>query len=350
VSVIGLDGQRLEVLDGPPALAPAAARMLRRGLRRRSRVGMAIADLTRLSVAPPASVGLLVSAVLERVGFSPRERAAACGALGAAAVGPGVREVAAEALGEALAGGIGMPRKRTMGRSLLIAAVIGAPIAIALFQKLVLGRGWFFAGSALDWAVGATAVTCSLGVGIAAVLWPIVAALTVLRDRAMGVRVRVAAADALGDLAEPASVAPIARALKDLTPSVRRAAWGALPRVLGKLDDRHYGHVERDTVPALCRALGKGPEAADLAILEALGHVGGTSAVEPVERMAGGARWASVRDAAQRILPILRDRRRVETDTTRLLRPAQPNNANHLLRPVEAGPSSDVSTLVRPSE
>jgi hypothetical protein len=293
----------------------------------------------------------LVAAVLDEANHTWRERVAACGALGSAALGAGARDVASEALGETLSRGPGVARRPLLRRSAVLAAAVALPVASALFTDTVLARGWFFARSAVDWVAGAAVVTGAFGVAVAAVLWPVMAALLALRARALGIRVRASAADALGDLGLPAAVGPVAGALFDLSPSVRRAAWAALPRAVGALDPSHYGQVDGVAVAALGRALGRNGEALDLALLEALGKVGGASAVGPVERLAKFSRSDAVRHLALAILPQLHDRRRKETDALRLLRPARPgDNPGVLLRPATATPAQDPGTLVRPAD
>jgi HEAT repeat protein len=173
------------------------------------------------------------------------------------------------------------------------------------------------------------------------------------RARAVNQRVRAAAAEALGELAVAEAAGPVAGALFDLSPAVRRAAWAALPGALEALTDGWYGKVEARHVNILCRALGRGSATTDVAILEALGHVGGASAVGPVERMARSGRSPAIRACAERALPVLRERRRAETDPVRLLRPvgAPSDPENVLLRPACGAPSpDDTAKLVRPAD
>ncbi len=344
---------RVEVLDGPPALTPALARTLRRGLSRRSRVASAITEMTRTGNPSDDGLEALLTAVLDPSGRSWRERAAAARTLGAIPLDPGSRSVAVEALGQCLSGQLRARRGPTVRRSLWLSALLALPVAIGLFVDRILDQGWFFADTAVSYAVGVFVTVGALELLTGVVSLALIAPALTLRARVVNLRVRAAAADALGELGSAEATAPVAGALFDLAPTVRRAAWAALPKVLDALDAAWYGRIEPRAVTMLCRALGRGPEATDIAVLGALGHIGGASAVAPVEKLAQAGRSPAIREAAGRALPVLRERRRAETDPTRLLRPAtSPEDPGSvLLRPASGAPSADdLGTLVRPAD
>ena len=343
----------VEVLDGPPALTPARSRELRKGIRRRSRVAVAIANMAQTSEPSDDAFSVLLTAILDPAGHSWRERVAAARALASVPLDRGRRSVAVEALGQCLSGQLRARRGPNVRRSLWLSALLALPVAIGLFVDRILDQGWFFADTAVSYAAGVFVVVGALELLTGTVSLAFIAPALGLRARVVNLRVRAAAAEALGELAEAGASVPVAGALFDLAPVVRRAAWGALPKVLGALDDAWYGRIGPRAVTMLCRALGRGPEATDIAVLGALRHIGGASAVAPVEKLAQAGRSPAIREAAERALPVLRERRRAETDPTRLLRPAtSPEDPGSvLLRPASGAPSADdLGTLVRPAD
>ncbi len=163
-------------------------------------------------------------------------------------------------------------------------------------------------------------------------------------------KVRRAAIEALGKLAAPESAAIIATAYFDRWVTVQRSAARALEAVLPALTTAHYGQTQAETTPALCRVLEQTAfrangvsEALPLALVEALGRAGDGRALAMVARVASEAQWGHVREAAERVLPVLRERQRQETDSGTLLRGSAPNAgaSDTLLRP--AGSSSDTT-------
>jgi hypothetical protein len=170
--------------------------------------------------------------------------------------------------------------------------------------------------------------------------------------------VRAAAATALGRLQIPEAVGEVAAAVHDSpgtrqTPGtglVREAALNALPFLLDALTTHYYGRLPDQAIANLCRLLEHPNDRLILDVLEALGRVGGGSAVEPVERVARRGR-AYTRQTAERILPVLRERQRREREAATLLRPsiAPDDPSQVLLRPAQDTGQADVNLLLRPS-
>src|SRR5579871_5772358 len=97
-----------------------------------------------------------------------------------------------------------------------------------------------------------------------------------------------------------------------------------------------------------CRLLGHPDDDLVLAVLDALSKVGDGRAVTSVERVAAHGRTAPLREAAQRVLPILQERRQRERDAARLLRaadaPHMPDDV--LLRPAQSTGRIDPELLL----
>lgn len=143
------------------------------------------------------------------------------------------------------------------------------------------------------------------------------------------------------------------------SPQVQAAALGALTRLLPmmKASDAHVlTTYQRQCLYAL---LQRGnacahPEAA-IALLRALEQIGDVAAIRPVRDLASmpetSARAAAVRRAAHECLPALLECARRNTDPQVLLRPAgaPTDEADLLLRPLEAGVHGDERLLVRPA-
>lgn len=172
-------------------------------------------------------------------------------------------------------------------------------------------------------------------------------------------RLRAMAAASLGPLRVPDSVSALAKAVYDRKSfwrsigvrKVRRAAVAALPEALTSLTPDQYARLPFDTVPNLCRLLRHANEPLILAALEALANVGGGSAIRLVERAARKGRTAAIREAAERVLPRIQERRQQELNPQRLLRPADtPGRADSvLLRPATGAPAGEEALLHRPS-
>lgn len=174
-------------------------------------------------------------------------------------------------------------------------------------------------------------------------------------------RLRATAATALGRIACVDSIATLARTALDGSRMVRRAAEPALMACLAQLTSAHYGDMEADVVPNLCRLLERAREqlhrnsasATELAlcILDALGKIGDGRAVPAARNLINTGWTAPVNQAAKELLPLLLTRQQQETNQRILLRgatmPTDPPLT--LLRPIE-NPADDPQpqTLLRP--
>jgi hypothetical protein len=86
-----------------------------------------------------------------------------------------------------------------------------------------------------------------------------------------------------------------------------------------------------------------------LETIEALRRVGNGTAVEPVEQLHQKTKNEVVREKAFLVLPILKERRRLEELHGTLLRPAgAPAAENSLLRPAMSVGSDNAKELLRP--
>jgi hypothetical protein len=149
-------------------------------------------------------------------------------------------------------------------------------------------------------------------------------------------RVRLAAIEALGQLRAPEAVGALAGELFCQNARLRHAAESALLETLPALTPEHYGALPANAVPNLCGALAHPNETLVLRVLEGLEKVGDGRAVRSVVRLAAPRRLDAVRKAAARLLPILEERKRQETDRRILLRGAAcpPEDGRQLVRPM----------------
>lgn len=177
---------------------------------------------------------------------------------------------------------------------------------------------------------------------------PISAAL----DRKRQNRVRSEAALSLTQLggveALPYLLATIGSARGELYQELLDGVATLLPR----LTSEDYGRLRSDVVPNLCYLLQNYTGDFLLAILEALGKVGDGRAISAVTRLSEDAESpAHIRDAANRILPLLLERRERENDSQNLLRASkEPVSERELLRPAQPVEETQPETLLRPSD
>lgn len=126
----------------------------------------------------------------------------------------------------------------------------------------------------------------------------------------------------------------------------RRSSW-ALSEVLSCVTEADYGRFTPTTLQNLCllleRTATETGEPIALALLAALGKIGGGSAAAPVERVAATAGPEALRGAAIAILPLLKERGRREAAAQTLLRAAAGGNVEPeaLLRAAGATEPSD---------
>src|SRR5579863_2980538 len=106
---------------------------------------------------------------------------------------------------------------------------------------------------------------------------------------------------ALGRLRAPQGIGALAAACRDRAEPVREAAVEALPSVLPTLTPAHYGTLDGQAVPNLCKLLYPFEAKWTRQILEALGKVGDGRAVEPVQRLIAERPNAAIRAAAEAV-------------------------------------------------
>lgn len=145
-------------------------------------------------------------------------------------------------------------------------------------------------------------------------------------------RVRVAAVEGLGLLQMPETVGALAFALGDLNLRLRAAAEAALFDTLPRLTFDHYGSLDRQAVPNLCRVLSHPRQELVVRVLEALEKVGDGRALPFVQRLDDRPADTAFRELAARVLTTLQERKRLEDDRRMLLRGStSPNAAPSLL-------------------
>ncbi|MCW3097048.1 MAG: hypothetical protein JWL77_2666 [Chthonomonadaceae bacterium] len=153
------------------------------------------------------------------------------------------------------------------------------------------------------------------------------------------------AVEALGELGQPACIASLAKA----TVHSPQAAASALTRVMAGLQSDDLGALPGQTVPALCSVLtATSPETA-LVILQALTLIGDRRAIRNVESLSRNHFRPEVREAATKLLPILRQRDLEHQSSSHLLRAsnALPDSGQTLLRATQEQPTADPSQLLR---
>lgn len=170
-------------------------------------------------------------------------------------------------------------------------------------------------------------------------------------DKSRMNRVRAMAAQSLGRLNVAQAVYSLAGGAADRDVRVRHESIWSLLSILPLLSESHIGHLEKDTVPRLCRLLFQTgfTEAGWISLLTALGKIGDGRAVPYVERLANHGVSVGIQEEARRILPILYDRRKREQEASRLVRAADSPEGLHqtLLRPYDSTGEADPQVLVR---
>jgi hypothetical protein len=167
-------------------------------------------------------------------------------------------------------------------------------------------------------------------------------------------RLRAMAVMALGQLPESSAVATLAAAVYDFDTlpgpaGVQKAAAQALPPVLATLTTKDYDLLPAGTIPALCRLLKHRDERLVLNVLKALAKVGDGSTLAAVEKLTIKGRTEPVRNAAQELVPLLRQRHEQENAPTSLLRASQlpEEESATLLRPPASSSETNPDQLLR---
>lgn len=189
-------------------------------------------------------------------------------------------------------------------RILLRSASVGSAIGFILFIALSRGPGFFEALTMMS----ITAI-------------PFVTPFSLVYDGLLNDRSRAAAARALGHLAVPEAVGPLAVAMFDKNPRVRAAAAIALHEVLPALKKEHFGRLGLESMNALGRALSHPDTSLVFKLLNALKLIGTGSAAPYVEKVVQSGRTMKLKDTAAEVLAVLRERQRRENEGGKLLRP-----------------------------
>jgi len=129
---------------------------------------------------------------------------------------------------------------------------------------------------------------------------------------------------------------------------VAAAAATALLRILPVLTEENCADIHTGLTLRLCRLLKHRDAGLILETIEALRRVGNGGAVEPVEQLHDRTRNEVVREKAFLVLPILRERRRVEALHGTLLRASElPTSEHALLRPAAYAGNDNAKELLR---
>jgi len=176
-------------------------------------------------------------------------------------------------------------------------------------------------------------------------------------------QIRRGAASSLGSLGGWEGVPALLRASQDATFCKEVGIW-ALRQTLPSLQfSEHYGALESDVVPNLCRLLHRPCEVHEKAQLDqvrimlgAIGEVGDRRAIETLEELAQrvGAQRATPQDIVQKteaVLQILRERVAREIEQATLLRGSEaPVVPETLLRSYEEKVDEPQEQLLRPTQ
>lgn len=174
-------------------------------------------------------------------------------------------------------------------------------------------------------------------------------------------KVNAAAANALICIKDPRSVPSLVEvATEKYSQSARAGAMHALRETLPSLNERDYGLLTGAVERRLTGMFAMHNPPLILASVRALEFVGTGQSVGPVERLArrktasSAAVYSDIRTEAERVLPVLLERKRLEEASSVLLRPSQvaPDSSGVLLRPVSSLSAYEepVEQLLRPGQ
>lgn len=182
------------------------------------------------------------------------------------------------------------------------------------------------------------------------VTWPVTAWYS-RRFRSRVDSLRIAAAESLGRLQAPESVAALAGALFDRNTDVQEAAALALHESLPTLTDTHFGQFGAQSMANLGKSLSHADNLLVYNVLEALAKVGTSHAIPYVERVAREGRTTRLRDRAIEVVEILKERQSRENEAKTLMRPSLPfaTAPDTLLRPAQGGNDTEQQQMLRAS-
>lgn len=166
-------------------------------------------------------------------------------------------------------------------------------------------------------------------------------------------KTRDSSVHALALLNDPRAIGPLALALTADSTEVRRSARGALANLLPRLTPELAGKMTLEQQECLLRTLDRADSEVAGPVLKVIPLLSASAALPHLQALAsrktGGAAQEDVLILeAWRILPEVAERTAQERAGDRLLRPAEPNFAEGLLRPAAVA-ASDESLLLRPN-
>ena len=328
---------------------------LLRSLRRDETTQKVTQALTEGGTPPPETVECLIDALRDASLRHEKRRTLAAWSLGRMPLTPEQRAEVIAALHDLITKRSSPPRIKKALRKALLLPLIPAALCSGLILALLLSFVERVGLSLWPLLGGLSLTTFFFWLAFTACLGPFLYDSSSEQHR----RTLAAAAATLGRLDAMEEISVLAQTVMHNNPQIRLAAAEALKSTLPLLTEEHYGALNSETVPALCRILGiKGlvarnynDEEFNLLLLEALGKIGDGRAVPFVQRAAAMAWTAPLRQAATAILPTLEARREKENEYGMLLRgaamPLDPPDT--LLRPAFETPDTAPEQLLRPT-
>jgi HEAT repeat protein len=302
-------------------------------------------------ISPEYNISMMLEAVGDLSDRNWRERTVAAWALGLTAPQAFRQYEAAQALCTVL------DRRTTRSAQRVTARTGRAILRTLLFFSPFVLLG-LIAGAMNGWSGGWLALLFFMVFGMGFQLMFAIPAASYAHDEDCTSRGREMAALALGRLRVPESVTSLAVACLDTRLRIKQAAIRAIEQVLPLLTEEHYGRLHAETTPSLCALLSetRHPQSQrrmrpdTLMVLEALGRMGDGRAVPYVEGLAQRDYSPVVRQTAERVLPILRERRRQEEASQILLRASsREGGMDTLLRAAQYSAPTASDQLLRPT-
>lgn len=296
-----------------------------------------------------------------------RERVLACWASGRATLTQSEKQVAARNLSVLVRGGVGGVNAPFEGA--FVTGVLSTLVwffgsvflcMVAFFAGAIIGeRAWHPPYSSFTARLVELLYLSSGGFLLNAFFAPFYGVYSIVRNERHNREIREEAARALGRLGATEGVSALLSASqnRDFFVNVGREA---LIRTLPSLTHAHYGTLDTDAVPNLCRlfladapALTTEGIALEGLLLDALEKVGNAGAIKPLERFVDSPVTRALRNTerAEAVLEVIRERILRETEKATLLRGSEaPVLPQTLLRPVVNRPEETGTVqLLRPT-
>lgn len=244
-------------------------------------------------------------------------------------------------------------------------------------SKALLMPGEKRAGRAAVWTVGVTIAFAAIGWALGSIIelpgspswwdemviaspffaYPVISFCLRQAEMTEAGDLRFIAAHALGRLQAVSAIDALAGACQEGSFYVSRMAKASLRAVLPHLTPEHYGQLGPDIVPNLCRLLKANTAVAfghefSQELLTALECVGDARALPTVRQSAQHWTDWTLTDSANRVLKVLEERKRLETDRGTLLRGTRSPVASEeeLLRAAANSPADKPEQLLRAVE